>query len=122
MAPVKKEWMTKPEYDSGWVQINRSQTITFTHNLGTTEVFVYVVGRCVTINPMSGQSIDRGMHQTNYGGGIWDFAEPARWQTGLCWYNLNNATIAVCRMGADDLSIQPAEWTYVRIMIWKIQS
>jgi len=84
-----------PAYDSGWVSINQGQVLTFTHNLGTTEVLVYVIG-----NDTTG---DNGIHQMGYG------------DNSLLWYRLNSTTISVYRLIPEDF------WTEVRVMIWKIQ-
>ena len=83
-------FLVAPAYDSGWVKMPTSPEITFEHRLGTTEVFVYVIGRNPTQN----------VHQIRYG----DF---------LYWYNLTDTEITVDRMS------EPW-WEEVRIQIWKI--
>jgi len=66
-----------PDYDSGWVSIPIApQTLTLTHNLGTTEVFVYLIGN---------DSHPYGIHQ---------------W-SGAGWCNLTDTTIDVRRWAED---------------------
>ena len=90
----------KPGYDSGWTVINYEQTMTFTHNLGTTELLVYVIGK----HP------DKQIHQMYYGGNT---MEPGA-TNGLFWYYLDTNTIKVLR------TQHAGNWWEVRVIIWKI--
>ena len=78
-----------PAYDSGWVFSN-STVITLNHGLGTTEVFVYMIGK---------------------GNDQWGITNTA---IGLYiqWWNLTATEITV--YGGIDAA------PYVRVMIWKI--
>jgi hypothetical protein len=90
-----------PDYDSGYVQINQSQSIILTHNLGTTDVLVYMVGDYPSGVPY--------IHQHDYGG------EANGLNTyGAYWSELTTTTIKITR------NAQDANWPYVRVMIWKV--
>lgn len=87
-----------PAYDSGWTSINQGSATTFTHNLGTQEIFVYMIGKCP----------DQPVHQAYYGG----FMEPP--ERGARWYSMDANSITVYH-GNDDY------WHEVRVMIWRIE-
>ena len=90
-----------PDFDSGYYQINQSQSIIFTHNLGTTDVLVYMVGYYPGSVPY--------IHQHDYGG------EANGLNTyGVYWSELTTTTIKVTRNGNDN------NWPYVRVMMWKV--
>ena len=42
-TPLPEGLVSAPAYDSGWIQ--RKETITASHNLNTTEVVVYLIGK-----------------------------------------------------------------------------
>lgn len=88
-----------PDYDSGWMDVSEGEIITLTHDLGTTELFVYMLGQ--------GGGLE--IHQHHYGGTC-----PAG-NRGLRWYHLTENTIQVERSGNDE------RWEQFHIMIWKIQ-
>jgi len=102
----------KPDYDSGWVTVNAGNYLTLTHNLNTTEVFVYVVGRL-------GPPDDHIIHQLHYGGyGYYLYdgtghVYASRYE-GLKWTGLTNTTIGLVRSSGD------TDWQQVRVLIWKI--
>jgi len=93
--------MGKPDYDSHWVIINQGQSLIFNHNLGTTDVLIYMIG----------YDIDgaRYINQMKYGGDS-DFP----WDYGASWLELTSTTVKVTRAGNDP------DWDYVRVMAWKI--
>ena len=97
-----------PAYDSyreqGWVPISPGTSKTFTHNLNTTDVLVYMIGRydLSTTSPL--------IHQKRLGGDT-----NGLWEGGAYWRDLTNTTIMVERYPDD------GTWNYVRVMIWKIQ-
>jgi len=84
-------FLVAPAYDSGWVAIPKTPEQTFEHGLGTTEVFVYVIGR----NP------ENNVHQIRYG-------------EYFHWLNLTENEITVDRNPAESF------WEEVRIQIWKV--
>ena len=92
----------KPDYDSNWLDLNISRRRVLTHNLSTTNVFVYMVGKY-------SDSETPYIHQRDYGGE----AHIALYY-GAYWYDLTETTVAVERRADDD------NWNYVRVMIWKI--
>lgn len=92
-----------PAYDSGWQSINQYQTLTLTHDLNTTEVFVYVIAKApgsMAINQF-------------YYGYAW---LPSGENRGLSWYSLTDTSIKVLRAPEDT-----GTWSEVRVMMWKIQ-
>lgn len=88
----------EPDYDSGWVSMPRTKS--FEHGLGTTELFVYVIGK--------GGSIS-GIHQWGYGG-ITDLGL----QKGLYWRTSSSNHVTLYRYRSD------SAWNQVRVLIWKI--
>lgn len=71
----------------------------FQHNLGTTDVIVYIVGK---------KTLGGAIHQIDYGG------YHAVHYYGVYWHKLTNTEVTVHRHGDD------GNWEYVRVMIWKI--
>ena len=88
-----------PAFDNE-TQISQGEEKIFTHNLNTTEVFVYMIGRYDGASPY--------IHQIDYGG-LSDYQ-------GARWKDLTNTTIRVIRRSNDN------NWNYVRVMIWKVLS
>lgn len=85
---------TAPAYDSGWVFMGDPypDPQTLYHNLGTTDVLVYIIGR---------ESMDEPPHN-KYNGGT---------QIEMYWDSLNTTHIRIYgRYGAK----------FVRVMLWKI--
>jgi len=99
-------FVSAPAYDSGWGNLSHGMT-TFTHNLGTTEVFVYMIGKDI-----EGYPLYVGIHQFDYGGNR--FYDTRYRHFGAVWRNLTNTTIEIRRFDND------VNWEQVRIMIWKI--
>jgi len=100
---VPSGYIGPPAYDSGWQSINQYQTLTLTHNLNTTEVFVYVIAKA----PSS-----MAINQFYYGY-AW---LPSGENRGLSWYSLTDTSIRVLRAPDDT-----GTWSEVRVMMWKIQ-
>ena len=92
-------FVSAPAYDSGWITIDKDQILTLTHNLDTTEVLVYIIGKADVSFELF------RIHQLRYGD----------WWNGVNWYRLTNTTITVRRGTPADY------WDYIRVMIWKIQ-
>ncbi|UCE29662.1 MAG: hypothetical protein JSV85_02800 [Candidatus Bathyarchaeota archaeon] len=92
-------FMGAPAYDSGWQAITADTYLTLTHNLGTKELFVYMLGKDVvgTIGTMF------------YGSDL----ENGTWRGAYFRINAEN-TIDIRRL-ADD-----AVWLEVRVYIWVI--
>ena len=90
----------RPDYDSGYCWISQGTSQIFTHNLGTTDVLVYMVGYYPGGVPY--------INQHDYGGesnGLNSY--------GAYWSELTATTIKVTRQGND------ANWPYVRVMMWE---
>lgn len=97
-----------PDYDSGWRSIPVGQELYLTHNLNTTELFVYFIGRQV----WDGNDV---MHQHCFGGDTVHL-EPS--ERGAFWNAPTNKTIQLYRGGSDTSDF--FHWDYVRVLIWKI--
>jgi len=91
-----------PDYDSGWFDISNGGQVIKTHNLSTTNVLVFMVGKY-------SNSSSPYIHQRFYGG---EETWPNYW--GAYWLDLTETTIRVVRQAQDVL------WNNVRVMIWKI--
>lgn len=91
-----------PDYDSGWSNIAAGEQLTLFHDLGTTEVYVYVIGKT-----------EAGLiHQLDYG---WIHGGGVEYNKfGLAWYGLDTEVIKAWRAAQDE------NWVQVRVMIWKI--
>lgn len=85
-------FVNTPAYDSGWRSIGEGGEIVFTHNLNTTEVFVYLIGKDADDT--------LGIHQYQYGEMYWAY-----------WHKLDSNNISVTAF---------SPWDYVRVMIWRI--
>ena len=98
-------FINAPAYDSEWLSIEPAETLTLRHNLNTTEVFVYLIGKSDLYD----------VHQTNYG---CNEVEGQGWR-GIAWYGLNATCIKIMRCRYDTNA--QVQWNYIRVMIWKIQ-
>jgi hypothetical protein len=86
-----------PDYDSGWVLMSQEEELTLAHNLNTTDLLVYIVGK-----------LPSGIHQIYYGC-------CHATEEGLYWEYLSNTTITMLRAKYD------VHWgNGVRVRIWKI--
>lgn len=84
-------YISRPAYDSGWMEWNGS-TMTLCHNLNTTEVVVYLIGKNEA-SPLAINIIEYGRY--------------------AYWWGLTSTHISLqnpCIEG----------WHQVRVMIWKI--
>jgi hypothetical protein len=96
----------KPDYDSGWTPIELDEHMMFEHNLDTTNVLVYMIGKY-------SDSASPYIHQIAYGG---DYSGLEPNFIGASWYDLTNMSIWVHRR------MHGGTWNEVRVMIWKIPS
>jgi uncharacterized coiled-coil protein SlyX len=101
LAVMNATKLGQPDYDSGWFQLNKSQSIILVHNLNTTDVMVYMMG-----NDTEG---GRYVNQVGYGGD--NYVGGA---LGVYWDELTSATIRVNRANGDNY------WDMVRFFIWKV--
>ena len=94
-----------PDYDSGWQSMPVGSLIILTHNLNTTELLVYFIGKY--------DSDSIWMHQYCFGG-------DSKYLIGEygAWWAATNTTINLYRAGSDHQSGMP--WGLARVMIWKI--
>ncbi len=99
-----------PDYDSGWVTIldtgSGSDILTLDHNLGTNELFVYMVGKDAW-----GYT-----HTSGFGGNWWFPTRDSREQTGAYWVAPNEDLIQIWRKPGDVWGNQ--QWISVRVLIW----
>lgn len=96
-------YVRAPAYDSGWITISQNEDLVLIHNLNTTDLFVYFIGKDST-----------GTHQYYYGG---DRKVLPDWSTdnrGLYWGWGTNMTIQLYRLRED------LHYEQVRVMIWRI--
>ena len=101
LAVLNATKLGQPDYDSGWFQLNKSQSIILVHNLNTTDVMCYMMG-----NDTDGNFYT---HQLAYGGDA-----QVGVAIGAYWYELTSATVKVTRANGDPY------WDYVRFLIWKV--
>jgi len=105
-------FLGKPDYDSGFQLIALKKEKIFTHDLGTQNLFVYVLGRDFET---------KNIHQFYLGGhAIYTPAVDELYQ-GLHYYWNDDDHIKVFRFHDDDRD-SPFNWDHVRVMIWKIPS
>jgi len=96
-------FINPPAWDSEWREISKGADLPLTHNVGTTNVLVYVIGNySPTESPL--------IHQIDYGGDMKNTGDVC----GVWWEDLTATTITVHRRSDDD------KWKWVRVMIWKI--
>jgi hypothetical protein len=91
-----------PDYDSGWISTGTGSN-TITHNLGTTDIFVYVIGKW-------GDKVN----QYHFGQDIYFDAEDYVYESGLYWETTGINTISL-RRGPTDI-----DWASARVLIWKL--
>jgi len=107
-----KGFLAKPDYDSGFQTIAVDKEQTYTHNLGTQDIFVYVLG-C--------DSGTENVHQHFLGGHV-IVTPDTDYLEGLDYYWNDGNRITVYRWPNDNRPNSPYNWDYVRVMIWKIPS
>jgi len=96
-----------PDYDSGWQSLSFGQQLYLTHNLNTTDLLVYFIGRYESGYMWTHQYSFGGQYDSNYGMGHHG-----------AWWAAEDNTIILYRAAHDFQSGQP--WNHVRVMIWKI--
>jgi hypothetical protein len=91
-----------PDYDSDWLTVDQNTELTLNHNIGTTDLFVYLIGK-------------EGGTQTHqiFLGGDKMMNDNFRTQEGAYWY-CDETSIHVKRMMTDE------KWQEIRILIWKL--
>jgi hypothetical protein len=92
----------EPDFDSGWQSIEENTELILNHNVNTTDVFVYIIGK----------NEDLQTHQIFYGGDKL-INENFRTLDGIYWYS-NENSIYVKRLMTD------INWIMIRIVIWKL--
>ncbi len=95
-------FMGPPAYDSGWMAVSPGGVIC-EHNLGTNELFVYMVGRWVNSD----------LHQMLYGGFAY-YYDGEWYNDGASWWAQSINQILVHR-APDDI-----RWEEIRVYIWVI--
>jgi len=93
-----------PDYDSGWLPISPGGWLDLTHNLGTTELFVYMIGK---------SHFTENIHQMYLG--LETYYNPGLEERGAWWLVNDWNEIRVIR-GAED----SGTWANVRVYIWVI--
>jgi hypothetical protein len=91
-----------PDADSGWLSMTQGQERIFEHNLSTTDVLVYMIGKY-------SDSASPYIHQIQYGAD-----NLATTVAGARWYDLTATSIRVEREPNDN------NWKFIRLFIWKI--
>jgi prefoldin subunit 5 len=96
--------MGKPDADSGWMNIPADMThyLVYNHNLNTTEVLVYMIGKYS--NTTSPYIHQYGFGADNYASGVF----------GAAWSDLTSTSIKLTRFNQD------TNWVNIRVMLWKI--
>lgn len=117
VAILNSTGLGAPDYDSGWFSIAAPGSVLLTHNLGTTELLVYVIG-----NSSSGT-----IHQYGYGcdsyGPMVDNPPRVLYSQGVYWERLTTTSIYIQRLRDDGSSNgggPELAWDNVRVMLWKI--
>jgi len=108
---------TSPDYDSYWITIDQGGSVEVNHNLGTTNLLVYLIG----------EYDDNYTHQYAYGGneeryieyeiipGEFYYNAVERYGTlGAWWRTDGQDKIIVSRPGHDD------HWHEFRVLIWRL--
>lgn len=93
--------VSTPEFDSGWFHTTVAGKYSFTHNLGVTNVFVYVVGSVEKSGYPQGKIVEG--------------------EKRFLWFNLTQNEIWVATWATDYVNNQPVYLPLdIRVMIWKI--
>jgi hypothetical protein len=107
----------EPDYDSNWISIDKGQGLTLTHDLNTTEYFVYLVGRYDTTEDETSDDFITGednFHTYEIGGDwSYDTIYGSMEMRGI-WYVAHKNSIRIDRGAHDPFS------DYVRVRIWKL--
>ncbi|MDD4326379.1 MAG: hypothetical protein WC203_08625 [Candidatus Bathyarchaeia archaeon] len=107
-GPPGPAGILNPDYDSGWVETDSRLHIEFTHNLDTSDVFVYVIAKWYRDWDGSGGPM---VHQFYYGGD--QYGDSGQTQ-GFYWTTYtedpNSIEVEIFGGRADEL----------RVLIWKL--
>ena len=106
-GPQGPTGILNPDYDSGWTALSGRIVVQFNHNLGTSDVFVYVLAKWYRNWTGSGGPM---VHQFYYGGDSYGTPEQTQ---GFYWdsYTQNPNMIRVsCWERTDE----------IRVLIWKL--
>jgi len=100
----------EPDYDSGWVPLEGRIVVNVTHNLNTSDIFVYALAKWYRNWTDSGGPM---VHQFYYGGdrywtGSTTVTEGFYWDT---YTNYPNSVEVSCYMRVDE----------IRVLIWKLE-
>jgi hypothetical protein len=101
LAVLNATKLGQPDYDSTWYNISKGESIILTHNLGTTDVIIYMIG--------NDTDSAHYIHQIGFGGDNY-FSGAG----GAYWYELTPTTIKTTRAANDN------DWDQMRVLIWKI--
>lgn len=99
---LNQGFVNVPAFDSGWVAPNINDETFIEHDLGTTEVLVFITGNDTEFNTI---------HQFRYGG---DLTMAPRYK-GVGWFNMNSTHISLWTY------LDEVRWDYVRVRMWRIQ-
>lgn len=104
-----------PDYDSGWIDIDQGGSVDVNHNLGTKNLFVYLIGARTLEN-------EDLIHQQHFGaeayglpeitpsGGVaTDFID-----RGVFWHIRNDDQIKIVRVWDDN------DWHRFRVLLWQL--
>lgn len=105
-----------PDYDSGWIEIEPDSYVNLNHNLGTTNLFVYLVGGY--------KANEYDTHQIAIGGDVYyipfyDAADSLRFlerHDGIFWRTNGVNTIRVSRL-SENINYN---WPRFRVLLWML--
>ena len=106
----------EPDYDSNWVSIEKGQGLILTHDLNTTEYFVYLIGRYDTAGDETSDFItgEDNFHTYRFGGDVYyDILYGTSRMCGI-WYVASKNSIRIDRAAYDYFA------DYIRVRIWKL--
>lgn len=105
-----------PDYDSGWMRIDMNERLVLTHNLNTTNILVYLIGKQIM-----GADTPLLIHQLYYG---WGYDPTLHSYMGATWYIPFPDAFPVSGDPENQIVIYRAPWDgywhEVRALIWKI--
>ena len=107
----------EPDYYSNWISIEKGQSLTLTHDLDTTEYFVYLVARHDTTQDETGQTFitdQDNFHTYRFGGDVNYNAAYGESNMMGVWYVASKNSIRIDRAADDYFS------DYICVRIWKL--
>jgi hypothetical protein len=97
-----------PDYDSGWVDLPIRSSITLTHNLGTRDLYVYMIGR-----------FGDDTHNHAVGGDYWYDTSISEYRgRGAYWYTEGVNSMKIHHYRGDERFAY--NWGEVRVLAWKL--